>query len=71
MFNAGTMNWTRALYPVRGFPRQTTDFVQRVTTNLFHAFQDGPAGNRFPAVDNLDQVKPYVGDPTWNHHNLW
>jgi hypothetical protein len=73
VFNAGTMNWTRALSPLstRGFPSKTTALVQQVTTNLFHAFQDGPAAARFPAVDNLDQVKPYVGDPTWDRHNLW
>lgn len=73
VFNAGTMSWTRALYPVatRGLPRKTSDLVVQVTTNLLRAFQDGPAADRFPAVDNLDQVKPYVGDPTWDRHNLW
>jgi hypothetical protein len=73
VFNTGTMNWTRALYPLstRGFPQKTADFVLRVTTNLLNAFKDGPAGERFPAVDNLHQVKPFVGDPTFSGHDLW
>jgi hypothetical protein len=73
VFSAGTMNWTRALFPVstRGFSPKTSAFVEQVTTNLFHAFKAGPAAGRFPAVDNLDQVKPYAGDPTWDQHNLW
>ncbi len=73
VFNAGTMNWTRALFPLpnRGFSPQTSAFVQRVTANLLNAFKGGPAGARFPAVDNLDHVKPYVGDPTWDRHDLW
>jgi hypothetical protein len=72
VFNVGTMDWTRAiLRDIRRFDARTAQFVNQVTANMLNAFKDGPATEKYPAIDNLDALHPFVGDPTWAHHNLW
>jgi hypothetical protein len=41
-----------------------------VTTNILHAFADGPAAAKHPAHDNLVATREYVGDPVGNPQNL-
>ena len=45
-------------------------FVRQVTTNILHAFADGPAAAKHPAHDNLVATREYVGDPVGNPQNL-
>lgn len=72
VFNAGTMRWTGAiLHNDHVLDKTAASFVNQVTANLLTAFKDGPAAERYPAVDNLGELNPYVGDPTFAHHNLW
>ena len=46
-------------------------FVKQATSNILRAFADGPAAARYPAVDNLDAMDEYAGDPIAAQHNLW
>jgi hypothetical protein len=54
VFSTGTNWWINAISGASGpvCQRVTT----QVTTNLLHAFMEGPAGKRHPAVDNLAQL---------------
>src|SRR5215469_14762263 len=72
VFNCGTMRWVEAIYgdQPHGIGGKTPDFVRRVTTNVLRAFADGPAADKHPAHDNLDQIHEYVGDPVGNPQNL-
>jgi hypothetical protein len=72
VFNAGTMRWVEAIYgdQPHGIGGQTPGFVKQVTTNVLHAFADGPAAAKYPAHDNLDAMHEYVGDPIGNPGNL-
>ena len=72
VFNSGTMRWVEAIYGDRphGIGGRTPAFVRQVTTNLLHAFADGPAAAKYPARDNLDAMHEYVGDPVGNPANL-
>jgi hypothetical protein len=72
VFNSGTMRWVEAIYGDRphGISGATSAFVKHVTTNILHAFADGPAAARYPAHDNLDAIGEYVGDPIGNPANL-
>lgn len=72
VLNIGTMRWTAGLRPNGHFLDRSTDrFVMQVTTNALRALSNGPAAERFPARDNLDRLNPWVGDPTYERHNLW
>ena len=72
VFSAGTMAWTRALLRNKHtISQRTATFATQVTANLFNAFKDGPAADRYRANDNLDEVKPWVGDAADSHHDLW
>ncbi|MBV9023074.1 MAG: hypothetical protein JO362_04580 [Streptomycetaceae bacterium] len=73
VFNTGTMRWIESLKGDNShrIPPHTSDFTRRVTSNLFRAFAEGPAGHAYPAKDNLDTYHPYEGDPTWSKQNLW
>jgi hypothetical protein len=72
VFNAGTMRWTGAvLHSDHVLDKPTSKFVSKATANVLRAFKDGPAAEKYPAVDNLESLHPFVGDPTYVHHNLW
>jgi hypothetical protein len=51
VFSTGTNWWINAISGASG--RLCQRVVTQVTTNLLHAFMEGPAGERHPAVDNL------------------
>ncbi|HET8599386.1 MAG TPA: N,N-dimethylformamidase beta subunit family domain-containing protein [Segeticoccus sp.] len=54
--DTGTMLWVRALRgpsPVEGIDARTSQFVRRVTTNLFAAMAAGPMGHAHPARGDL------------------
>ncbi|HUY50143.1 MAG TPA: N,N-dimethylformamidase beta subunit family domain-containing protein [Streptosporangiaceae bacterium] len=73
VFAAGTMRWVACSNGLRlfGLNRRATAFTRRVTTNLLHAFADGPAAAKFPAHDNLAAMQEWPGDPIAAQHNLW
>jgi hypothetical protein len=73
VFAAGTMRWVACCNGLRtfGMNRRATSFTRRVTTNLLHAFADGPAASKHPARDNLDALQEWPGDPIAAQHNLW
>jgi hypothetical protein len=71
VFNAGTMAWTRALLRNNRIPPRSIRFATRVTANVLTAFADGPAADRYPAEDNLKEIKPFVGDAADSHTDLW
>jgi hypothetical protein len=61
VFASGTMRWVCAMRGPscgHGLTRAAERFVDRATQNLLRAFAAGPAGRRYPARDNLAQVKP-------------
>jgi hypothetical protein len=64
VFNAGTMRWVEAIFgdQPHGINNNTAAFVRQVTTNVLHAFADGPAAAKYPAHDNLDAMHEYHGD---------
>jgi hypothetical protein len=73
VFNAGTMRWVASMGGLRAFgltPR-TAAFTRHVTSNILHAFADGPAADKYPAADNLDAMQEWAGDPIAAQHNLW
>ncbi|MBY8887396.1 twin-arginine translocation signal domain-containing protein [Streptomyces sp. PTM05] len=73
VFNTGTMRWVEGLKGdgSHDMPHSTGAFTTQVTSNLFRAFAEGPAGLKHPAKDNLDTYHPYDGDPTWAKRDLW
>ncbi|MFI6643577.1 N,N-dimethylformamidase beta subunit family domain-containing protein [Streptomyces sp. NPDC050504] len=73
VFATGTMRWVGSIAGRggHGIDARTAAFTSRVTENLLRAFAAGPAGRAHPAVDNLDALDPYVGDPTWTRRDLW
>jgi hypothetical protein len=73
VFAAGTMRWVACCNGLRtfGMNRRATSFARRVTTNLLHAFVDGPAAAKHPARDNLAAMQEWPGDPIAAQHNLW
>ncbi len=60
VFSSGTQWWICGLDPACKFAGTAVAEVHRVftaiTTRLLRAYAEGPAGNRYPAVDNLVQV---------------
>ena len=73
VFNAGTMRWVFSMGGTRmfGLNARSARFTQRVTTNVLHAFADGPAAKKYPAQDNLNAMHEWPGDPIAAQHNLW
>jgi hypothetical protein len=67
------MRWVQSL--ARPYGSEVTGhcghFTRRVTANTLRAFADGPAADRYPARDNLDQMREWPGDPIGAQHNLW
>jgi len=58
VFASGTLRWTCSLTrDCFGLPvsARTRAFVTRVTQNLVRGFAAGRAGERHPAVDNVDR----------------
>ncbi len=54
-----------------GLNRHTARFTRKVTSNVLHAFADGPAAGKYPAHDNLAGMDEWAGDPIASQHNLW
>lgn len=74
VLNVATNMWVRALDHAAGQGadiERTYRMTAAVTTTMLRAFAAGPAGRLHPAQDNLDQVKPYAGDPLTAGKNLW
>jgi hypothetical protein len=74
VFSTGTMRWVEALGPPTyhwGLTRSAGRLTRRVTANVLRAFADGPAADRYPAQDNLRELRPWPGDPIADRHNLW
>jgi hypothetical protein len=72
VFNSGTMRWVEAIYGDRphGIDGRASAFVKQVTSNILRAFADGPAAAGYPAHDNLQAMREYVGDPIGNPAGL-
>jgi hypothetical protein len=73
VFSAGTMRWVASMGGLHAFGlnARTAAFTRTVTTNIMHAFADGPAAAKYPAEDNLDAMQEWSGDPIAAQHNLW
>ncbi len=73
VFNAGTMRWVASMGGLHefGLTNHTAAFTRNVTSNILHAFADGPAAAKYPAHDNLAQMQEWPGDPIAAGHNLW
>jgi hypothetical protein len=73
VFNSGTMRWVQAITGGHqyGITPAANQFVKQATSNILRAFADGPAAARYPALDNLDAMDEYAGDPIAAQHNLW
>lgn len=73
VFNTGTMRWVFSMGGTRmfGLNPRSARFTRRVTTNVLHAFADGPAAAKYPAHDNLAAMHEWAGDPIAAQHNLW
>jgi hypothetical protein len=73
VFNTGTMRWVASFggWYHYGLNRHTARFTQKVTSNVLHAFADGPAASKYPAHDNLAATQEWAGDPIAAQHNLW
>ena len=54
-----------------GLTNRTAAFTRDVSSNILHAFADGPAAAKYPAHDNLAQMQEWAGDPIAAGHNLW
>ena len=73
VFNTGTMRWVASFggWYKYGLNRHTARFTQKVTSNVLHAFANGPAAAKYPAHDNLAAMDEWPGDPIAAQHNLW
>jgi hypothetical protein len=73
VFNAGTMRWVASMGGLHAFglTARTAAFTRQVTSNILHAFADGPAAAKYPAHDNLHAMQEWAGDPIAAGHNLW
>ncbi len=74
VFNVGTMRWVESFGPPLyhwGITRQCGNFTRRVTANVLRAFAEGPAAHKYPAHDNVAEMKAWAGNPIADHHNLW
>jgi hypothetical protein len=73
VFNTGTMRWVASMGGLRefGLTPRTAAFTRHVTSNVLHAFADGPAAAKYKAEDNLDAMQEWAGDPIAAQHNLW
>jgi hypothetical protein len=74
VFNAGTMRWVESFGPPLygwGITAACGRFTRRVTENLLRAFSEGPAADKYPAHDNLDEMNEWAGDPIAAKHDLW
>jgi hypothetical protein len=73
VFNAGTMRWVASMGGLHtfGLNARTAAFTRQVSSNILHAFSDGPAAAKYPAQDNLDAMHEWAGDPIAAQHNLW
>ncbi len=73
VFSTGTMRWVASMGGLRSFGlnARTAAFTRQVTTNVLHAFADGPAAAKHPAQDNLAAMQEWPGDPIAGHHDLW
>ncbi|WP_222849265.1 N,N-dimethylformamidase beta subunit family domain-containing protein [Trebonia kvetii] len=65
VYNSGTMRWVEAIYgdQPHGIGGSTPAFVRQVTTNVLHAFADGPAADKYKANDNLAAMSERTGSP--------
>jgi hypothetical protein len=65
VYNSGTMRWVEAIYgdQPHGIGGSTPAFVRQVTTNVLHAFADGPAADKYKASDNLAAMNERTGSP--------
>jgi N,N-dimethylformamidase beta subunit-like protein len=74
VFSVGTMRWVESFAPPLyhwGLTTACGHFTKTVTRNVLHAFADGPAAAKYPARDNLSEMKEWPGDPITARHNLW
>jgi hypothetical protein len=73
VFSTGTMRWVASFggWHRYGLNAHTARFTQKVTSNVLHAFADGPAAAKYPARDNLAAMDEWAGDPIAAQHNLW
>ncbi|MBO0823624.1 MAG: hypothetical protein J2P27_07160 [Actinobacteria bacterium] len=73
VFATGTMRWVQSLggTHIFGLNKRAWAFTEQVTSNVLHAFANGPAAEKYPAHDNLDAMHEWPGDPIAAHHNLW
>jgi len=74
VFNAGTMRWVESFGPPTygwGITASCGRFTRRVTANVLRAFADGPAAAKYPAHDNLEEMREWPGDPIAAQHDLW
>jgi len=73
VFATGTMRWVQSMGDtyIFGLNKRAWAFTEKVTSNVLHAFADGPAAAKYPAQDNLDAMQEWPGDPIAGHHSLW
>ena len=73
VLNTGTMRWVACSNDLRlfGLDKRASEFTRQVTGNVLHAFADGPAAAKYPAQDNLGEMREWPGDPIAAQHNLW
>jgi N,N-dimethylformamidase beta subunit-like, C-terminal len=73
VLNTGTMRWVACCNDLRlfGLNKRASEFARAVTSNVLHAFADGPAAAKYPARDNLAAMDEWAGDPIAAQHNLW
>ena len=70
--DTGSMHWVCAITGNHGRIRPRSQrFATRVTANILRGFSHGPAADRFPVPDNVDQFHEWPGDPIAAGHNLW
>src|SRR6516225_2435832 len=65
VFITGTMRWVASFggWYKYGLNGHTARFTQKVTSNVLHAFADGPAAAKHPARDNLAAMDEWPGAP--------
>ena len=73
VFATGTMRWVQSMGDtyIFGLNKRAWAFTEKVTSNVLHAFADGPAAAKHPANDNLESMQEWPGDPIAAHHSLW
>jgi hypothetical protein len=74
VFNSGTMRWVETFavpFYHWGLTSACGDMTRQVTANVLRAFSEGPAADKYPAQDNLDDMHEWAGDPLAAGRNLW